>query len=197
MTKRLRWMTGAAVGVALTIGSVGAAEARPRWHGGWDHHRYRDRGGFGFGDALGVAALVGAAAIVATSISKDRKAARGTDVLDAPPPQDGTDYGVDTRRGDNDAADFSDVAGSVAQDDRLADACAIAARDEAEGREGGFAEIRRMDTPVATQGGYNIDGEVEMRASYRATEGATRRFTCAMKDGRVAEVYLSRDVASR
>ena len=132
MAAGLRWMTGAAVGAALLVGSVGSAEARPRWDR-WDHHRYRDRGGFGFGDALGVAALVGAAAIVATSVSKDRKAARGYEEQGAPPPQDGTDYGNDVRSdrpaGD---ADFSDVAGSAAHDDRLTDACAVAARDEAD-----------------------------------------------------------------
>ncbi|MFD2430092.1 hypothetical protein ACFSUK_22255 [Sphingobium scionense] len=76
----------------------------------------------------------------------------------------------------------------------MTDACALAARDEAQG-QAGYAEIRHIDEPRATAGGYNIDGEVETRASYRATEGTTRRFTCAMKDGRVAEVYLSRDVA--
>ncbi len=197
MAAGLRWMTGAAVGAALLIGSVGSAEARPRWDR-WDHHRYRDRGGFGLGDALGVAALVGAAAIVATSVSKDRKAARGYEEQDAPPPQDGTDYGTDIQSSrPADDADFSDVAGSAAHNDRLTDACAVAARDEAEGREGGYAEVRHIDAPVATPDGYNIDGEVETRASYRASEGTTRRFTCAMKDGRVAQVYLSRDVASR
>ncbi len=197
MAAKLRWMTGAVVSSALLVGSVGTAQARPRWDR-WDHGRYRDRGGFGFGDALGVAALVGAAAIVATSVSKDRKAARGYEDRDAPPPQDGTDYGADVRSGEHaQDADFSDVAGSAAHDDRLTDACAMAARDEAEGREGGFAEIRHIDAPIATRDGYNIDGEVETRTSYSATEGSTRRFTCAMKDGWVAEVYLARDVASR
>lgn len=197
MAAKLRWMTGAVVSAALLVGSAGTAQARPRWDR-WDHGRYRDRGGFGFGDALGVAALVGAAAIVATSVSKDRKAARGYQEQDAPPPQDGTDYGADVRSGERPHdADFSDVAGSAAHDDRLTDACAMAARDEAEGREGGYAEVRHIDAPVATQDGYNIDGEVETRTSYSATEGSTRRFTCAMKDGRVAEVYFARDVASR
>lgn len=214
MKTGLRWMTGAAVGAALMVGSVGSAQARPRWDRGWDdrgwgdhgwrHDRYRDRSGFGLGDALGVAALVGAAAIVATSVSKDRKAARGYDDRDAPPPQEGTDYGSDIRGGYRDAdadADFSDVAGSVAHEEQMTNACAVAARDEAEGQMGGYAEIRRMETPIATRDGYNIDGELESRTSYRgdahAGVGTARRFTCAMKGGRVAEVYLSRDVASR
>ena len=74
-----------------------------------------------------------------------------------------------------------------------------AARDEAQQAGGGYAEIRTMASPVAgADGGYNIDGEVEQRAGYRATSGETRRFTCTIgRDGRVAQVYLSRDLVSR
>ena len=56
-----------------------------------------------------------------------------------------------------------------------------------------------MACPVAgADGGYNIDGEAEQRAGYRAAGGETRRFTCTIgRDGRVAQVYLSRDLGSR
>lgn len=208
---KARWMTGSLVGLALILGSVGTAQARPRYDrggygGGWGHH-HRDRGnGFGFGDAVGVAALVGAVAIVASSLSKDKQARSAdrdyadndTGYRDAPPPASGTDYGADVRgtttppRND----DFSDVAAVSSDQERMADACAVAARDRAE-EQGGYAEVRRMDEPRAANGGYNIDGEVESRASYRATSGTTHRFTCSMQDGRVAQVYLSRDVALR
>jgi hypothetical protein len=202
---KARWMTGALVSAGLMLGSVGTAQAQPGWGGGyggrggpdrgWDHHRRHRGNGFGFGDAVGVAALVGAVAIVASSLNKDKQAqtARNdSDDYDAPPPSSGTDYGTDVRNipSRNDA-DFSDVA---VGDDALTDACALAARDEAQGQSG-YAEIRHMEAPRAGQGGTtNIDGEVETRASYRAASGTTRRFTCAMKDGRVAQVYLSRDV---
>lgn len=222
---KARWMTGSLVGLALMAGSVTAADARPRYgHGGWGHHHHRDRGnGFGFGDAVGVAALIGAAAIVASSLSKDRKAAKADS---APPPADGTDYGADGGRYDGPAHDkdfsgvvtshdgdfsgvatrrdegfsdddYSDFAASRDGEDRMTDACALAARDEAAGR-GGYAEIRRIDAPRATaKGGHDIDGEVEIRPTVRASDGTVRRFTCSMRDGRVAEVYLSRDVAMR
>lgn len=221
---KARWMTGSLVGLALMAGSVTAADARPRYgHGGWGHH-HRDRGnGFGFGDAVGVAALIGAAAIVASSLSKDRKAARADS---APPPADDTDYGADRGRYDGPARDedfsdvatrrdkdfsgvatsrdedfadddFSDVAATRDEEDRMTDACALAARDEA-AAGGGYAEIRRIDAPRATtHGGQDIDGEVEVRPTVRASDGTVRRFTCSMRDGRVAEVYLSRDVAMR
>lgn len=212
---KTRWLTGSLVGLALVAGSVTPAQARPRYDRGWHHGHYQDGDGFGVGDAIGIAALLGAAAIVATSISKDRKADRASssgsaddiahdDRADAPPPANGTDYGADMHeeRGPSgrDAGrdeDFSDVAGTPAQEDAMADSCARAARDEAQA-DGGYAEVRRMDAAKPVAGGsYNIDGEVETRDSYRAATGTTRRFTCTMTDGRVAQVYLSRDVATR
>lgn len=208
---KARWMTGALVSAGLLVGSIGAADARPRygydrgWNGGWDrHHRHRGDG-FGLGDAIGVAALVGAVAIVASSISKNKKIRdpRTGGEYDAPPRSPDTDYGADARTGTlppdapiRDDADFSDVASANAQDDAMTDACAVAAREEAQGQDGGYAEIRSMDQPRTSQdGATNIDGEIETRASYRATDGTTRRFTCTMRDGRVAQVYISRDVA--
>ena len=203
---KTRWMTGALVSAGLLMGSIGAAEARPRYgydrgwnghgHGGWNRHRRGE--GFGLGDAIGVAAIVGAVAIVANSMNKDKKV-RDPNTggeYDAPPPSSGADYGTDIRDDApvRDDADFSDIA---AQDEGMTDACAVAARDEAQAREGGYAEVRHMETPLATADGYNIDGYVETRTSYRATDGVSRRFTCAMKNGRVAEVYLSRDIAIR
>jgi hypothetical protein len=191
-----RWMTGSLVGLALLVGSIAPAQARPRYDRGhdrgWGHH-HRDRGnGFGFGDAVGVAALIGAVAIVASSMSKDKKARQRSDGT-APPPANGTDYGADVRSED----DFSDIAATNGQTEHMIDACAVAARDEAQGENGGYAEVRRMDEPRPVGDGYNIDGDVESRASYRAATGTTRRFTCTIKDGRVAEVYLSRDVVMR
>ncbi|MDI1295588.1 MAG: hypothetical protein PSY12_06825 [bacterium] len=200
---KTRWMTGSVVGLALLTGSITPAQARPRYdRGGWDHYHHDRGNGFGFGDAVGVAALVGAVAIVASSMSKDKKAAQGQardngDYADdtSPPPATNTDYGADVR--DTNAPLGSD-------NDQMTDACAVAARDEAQGQslgqsqnQGGYAEIRRIDDPRAIDGGYNIDGQVETRASYRATSGITRRFTCTIKDGRVADVYLSRDVVTR
>ncbi|QGP80236.1 hypothetical protein GL174_09110 [Sphingobium sp. CAP-1] len=207
MGTKARWMTGALVSAGLMLGSVGSAQAQPGWgggrgwdRGGWDrgwdrHHRHRGDG-FGVGDAIGVAALVGAVAIVASSLSKDKQTRTDRDD-DAPPPSSGTDYGADHNANApaRDEADFSDIA---AQDDAQTDACAIAARDEAQGQGGGYAEVRHIDAPRTTpDGATNIDGEVESRASYRAASGTTRRFICTMKDGRVASVYLSRDVVMR
>lgn len=198
-----RWMTGSMVAIALLAGGVVPAQARPYHH---DHWRHRG-GGFGFGDAVGVAALVGAVAIVASSASKDKQASQRSeaggapdgdrgDEDHAPPPAQGTDYGEDQSR-DGRAFPEDRMSQDRMNDDRMSDACALAAREEAEGQDGGYAEVRRMDAPRASNGGYDIDGEVETRASYSAGNGSTRRFTCSMQDGRVAQVYLSRDVVTR
>lgn len=199
---KARWMMGSLLGAALVMGSIGSAEARPRYGYGGYHDRYRhhDRDGFGFGDAVGIAALVGAVAIVASSLSKDRKATQGDAPRDrdldrdVPPPVDGTDYGSDIEATHNDSVDNASANNGGA--DQFANACADAARQEASAN-GGYAEVRRMDEPRMIDGGYNIDGEVESRVAYQDVSGTTRRFTCTVKDGRVAEVYLSRDMVSR
>lgn len=191
---KARWMMGSLLGAALVMGSVAPAEARPRYgYGGYqDRYRHHD-GGFGFGDAVGVAALIGAVAIVASSMSKDRDVTPGNRDrnrdADAPPPMDGTDYGSDVEATDNSSVDHGSA-------DQYADACADAAREEASG-DGGYAEVRKIDEPIVIDGGYNIDGEVESRATYADAAGSTRRFTCTIKSGRVAEVYLSRDLVTR
>lgn len=195
---KARWMMGSLLGAALVMGSISSAEARPRYGYGGYHDRYRhhDRDGFGFGDAVGIAALVGAVAIVASSMSKDRKATQNDAPrdrsleTDGPPPVYGTDYGSDVEATRDDSAD------NDGSSDQLANACADAARQEA-AVNGGYAEVRRMDEPRMIDGGYNIDGEVESRAAYRDASGPTHRFTCTVKDGRVTDVYLSRDMVSR
>ena len=67
---RTRWMTGALVGAGLLLGSVAPAQARPRYDDRYWHHRHDRGNGFGFGDAVGIAALLGAAVVVANSVSK-------------------------------------------------------------------------------------------------------------------------------
>lgn len=212
-----RSLMGAMVGIGLIAGSIASAEARPRGWGDRGWHRHRDNG-FNFGDAIGIAALVGAVAVVANSMSKDRAAQqdrtddyRPNDVRPDDTRNDGyrtapqseypaaDDAPVAPDSGDEDFSDVAsadDIAGTpIAGEDRAVDACAIAARAEAT-RGGGYAEVRRIGTPQAVQGGYNIDGEVERRASYRDSAGETRQFTCSVQGDRVAQVYMSRDLVS-
>ncbi len=200
-------LTAAVLAMSLMAGSVTAAEARPRgwgngggWHdNGWRRHR---GDGFGLGDAIGVAALIGAVAVVASSMSKDRAARDANSDYRRPPvpppPVRDNGYAAERYRNAPDD-DFSDIASNdavpIAGQDSAVDACAIAARDEAS-RSGGYAEIRSIGTPQPTNGGYDIDGEVERRGSYRDQAGETRRFTCTVQGDSVTNVYLSRDLVS-
>ena len=52
-----------------------------------------------------------------------------------------------------------------------------------------------MDQPLARGGDdWEVEGRVEQRRSYRDSDGQTRRFSCDVRDGRVADVRLSADV---
>lgn len=177
---KLRVMMTGLVGAALVATSITPAAARS--HRGWDrgwHHRDRDN--FDFGDAVGIAALIGAVAVVATSMNKDRKAKNGASQPDDRPYDSNADYSRD--------------GAALASEDEVVDACAVAARDEASSN-GSYAEVRHVDTPRAVDGGWDVDGQVERRASYRGATTDVRRFTCSVRDGRIAEVYISRDGAT-
>ncbi|WP_254911473.1 hypothetical protein VVT58_12065 [Sphingobium sp. SJ10-10] len=74
--------------------------------------------------------------------------------------------------------------------------CALAARDEAE-RDGGYAEVRQVQEPRETRGGYDVEGDVEVRSGWRTQDGRSQHFTCSVQNGRIADVYFRRDRAAR
>ena len=124
----------------------------------------------------------------------------------APDDQDGVDARQTAgRSADRAEDDFSDIAAAAEpqdeaqandpETDTVIDSCAIAARDEAE-RDGGYAEVRQVETPRETRQGYTVDGDVEVRASWRAQDGQARHFTCAVENGRVADIYFHRGRAA-
>jgi hypothetical protein len=202
---------GSVVSAALLAGSVVPAMARDHgWGGpgGWGRDRgwHRHRDGFGFGDAVGVAALIGAVAIVASSMSKDKQARDGDRDRGYDDPRardgsnddwsDGSSSSGSSSSGREQTSDrgYSDTS-RVGDESAAVDACAVAAREEASSK-GGYAEIRDIGEARAVDGGWDVDGRVEQRTAYREQAGNVRRFTCSVRDGRVAEVYLSRDVAA-
>ena len=196
---KMRWAIGITGAVALLAGSVVPAAAqgwgpggwRPGGHGGgWGHRpHYRDRG-LNAGDVIGIAALIGAVAVIASSASKDRKQTRS-----APDPRDYPDTrGSVEEEGYPPEADQSGYPGPAMSADQAADACAVAVRDKVEGEQGGYAEILDVAEPRASgQEGWAIDGRVERRAGVRGDSGDVRRFSCDVQGNRVAEVYISRD----
>jgi hypothetical protein len=217
MAMRLgRIVVGSLVGAALVAGSVTPAMARDgRWDRGygrgWGGYGHHHRGnGFGFGDAVGVAALIGAVAIVASSMKKDSDSRNpsneGDNSVSAPADSrdgaghDNGEYAANSSKtypggpSSGGGGSYSDK-GDIANEDAAVDACAVAAREEASAN-GTYAEVRDIGNPQPVNGGWNIDGSVEQRTGYRNGNGKVRRFTCTVKDGRVAEVYLSRDPAT-
>lgn len=204
-----RIVMGSLVGAALIAGSITPAMARDgRWDRGygrgWDRHHRGN--GFGFGDAVGITALLGAAVLVANSMKKDRDSRDRSYEGDNSNPN-AADGGTSTGAGGGyaedsagsragDRADDYAGKGDIASEDAAVDACAVAARDKASSG-GTYAEVKDIGHPQATgNGGWNIDGSVEQRSGYRDGSGKLRGFTCTVKDGRVAEVYLARDPAT-
>ncbi|MET0239706.1 MAG: hypothetical protein ABW184_07395 [Sphingobium sp.] len=142
--------------------------------GGWNRGRHYDRGGDGFGTFLGVAAVLGAVAVIASSAAKDKRAAEGRIAdrpVDAPPPPP--------------------VTTETASEDAAVDDCALAAREEGS-RDGAYAEVREITMTRLVEKGWDVDGTVDQRQGYRGT-GVTRRFSCTWREGQVADLVLSRD----
>lgn len=196
MRSKLRWITGTAGALAMLAGSIAPAAARDHRHGGYGygypggwgggpyrhrHHRHYDRG-LDAGDVIGIAALIGAVAIIAGSAAKDRKASRYPDPETRRPP--------DERDGDY----RDDDSYGAMDEDEAVNACVAAAREEAESEHGGYAEIRDVEPVRATgEDGWAVDGRVELRRNYLDREGETRRFSCDIEGGRIASVRISRD----
>jgi len=194
---KTRWGIGVTGAIALLAGSVVPAAAQGWGHGGWGGpgggwgHRphYRDRG-LNAGDVIGIAALIGAVAVIASSASKSNKE-RGTST-------EPRDY-PETRGSIEDdgyapPAEQTSYPGPAMNADQAADACAVAVRDKVEGEQGGYAQILDVAEPRASgQEGWAVDGRVERRAGVRGGSGEVRRFSCDVEGNRVAEVYVSRD----
>lgn len=205
---------GAACAAALMVASVGPAAARgpggaphggghggyetghgggrypgPIWRGGHRHGGYGGPywggyyDGWGAGDVIGLAALIGVVAVLANSAARDRDGDRTDD----------RSYDRDTDRRDA----RSGRTASIVTSDDAANACADAAREEAEAENHGYARLLGVDQaqPYGAAGGWSVDGRVEQLASAQDRAGTVRRFSCEVEDGHVAHVYLSRDTA--
>ena len=186
-----KWMERALALLAVTAviaASVSPAAARDRYRhpgygygygGGWYGSPYRGRHyrhhrGLDAGDVIGIAAVLGAVAVIASSANKDKRSTRSSD----------RDYDPDYRRDDDRSDDFA----AGYDEDEAVNACASAAREEAE-RGGGFAEIVDVDEPrSAGRDGWRIQGSLEHRRAYQDRSGLQKNFTCSYEGGRVVRV---------
>lgn len=190
----MRRLLGLVSAAAMVGASVAPAAARDHGRNGWGapgygwggyrpHRHYRHRDGLDAGDVIGIAALIGAVAVIASAASKD-KDHRAPDAR-APYPDSYPD---------DDNADRRDDAAPALGEDAAVDACVDAVRDEAE-RGGDYAEILDVERPrVRGEDDWEVEGRIEQRRSYRDSDGQTRRFSCDVQGGRVADVRLSADM---
>ncbi len=163
--------------VALLATSISPALAGGGYNDGWNnwggnrgygrHHRRHgdDDAGNIIGGVLIGAILVG----VLASASKKKQQQRRADGSDYPP-QDGRDR----NRGD------------IASEDAAVDACASAA----ESRAGRTASVRDVDQVRSNSDGWDVEGILETRDTWRDRSPDRRRFTCSVRYGAVDSVYV-------
>lgn len=180
------WMTGSLLGAAMLIGSAAVAQTQPRYN--YPDANEQDGGDLSREDDASGAAQQDDAAPQEPSPDEDFSDVVAADEQRAETPANGAAR----------SEQQSDPALSVEdrEAETMTDACAIAARDEAE-RDGGYAEVRQMETPRESRNGFIIDGDVEARSGWRAQDGQVRHFSCTIANGRVEDVYFQRERAAR
>lgn len=189
--RRTAWMTGSLLGAAMLLS--GAAVAQTRLQPGYDAQQ-TDEGARDDEENLAGPDEQDATPAKPSRAEEDFSDVMGSDEpaqtareearapAAVPNPEDGAPDAVPTEE-DREAITMSD-------------ACALAARDEAE-RGGGYAEVRQMESPRENRNGFLIDGDVEARSGWRAQDGQMRHFTCTVANGRIENVYFQRERAAR
>jgi hypothetical protein len=180
----VRIASGSVAALALLTTSITPAAARwgGGFGGGWNswggggyggrhHRRHDDDTGEVLAGVLIGAVLVG----VLASASKKSKEARR--------------YPSDARRPDGERSQ-----GRISSENAAVDACAQAAEE----RGGDRASVRDITTVRTSGDGWDVEGTVEQRSSWRDHAAKTREFTCSVRYGEVDSVYIDGDaVAAR
>ncbi len=181
----LRIAGGSVAAIALLGTSVVPAAAR--WGGGFGggYNSWGGYGGFGgrhrgrhdddTGEVL-AGVLIGALLVgVLASASKKSKEARRY-------PTDGQ------------PADEQRSQGRINSENAAVDACALAVEE----RGGARASVREITNVRTSSDGWDVEGTLEQRASWRDRAAKSREFTCSVRLGEVDSVYLDGDsVAAR
>lgn len=76
--------------------------------------------------------------------------------------------------------------GRIVGEDAAVDACADAAEQQA-GTRSSVRDITQVDR---TTDGWDVEGVIEQRGTWRDDGGEERRFTCSVRLGRVDHVYI-------
>lgn len=173
-----RKLVGSAVIAALIVTSASPALARRPggwgWNdGGWSGWRHRrDRDDIDGGDVLAGILILGGIAAIAAAASKSRDRDR-----DRYPDR------------------YPRERGGIDSEDAAVDACAVAAEERAT-QGGGNASVREIIRVERVNEGWEVEGTVEARRSYR-DYGDTRPFRCSVRYGRIENLRLDSNVAWR
>lgn len=100
------------------------------------------------------------------------------------------------RRGYADAVGTPPRRYGIASEREAVDACALAAEDEA-GRSADFATVNDIVDIDRFGDGWDIEGTVETRDSYRDSRADEWRFRCAIRSGQVERVGFEDRYARR
>lgn len=164
------------ISIGSGYGNVGYGLGYGRGWGGRRHHRDR----VDTGDVIGAIAVIGVIAAIASAANK----AKGTTRRD----RDEDRYPERSDRRD-DRRDDSRRLSNIANEDQAVDACAIAAEE----RAGQTASVRDITNVKRSNDGWDVEGVVEERDSWRDRSADKRRFTCSVRYGAVETVYIESD----
>lgn len=170
----VRKMIATGVTAALIATSITPAFAGRRGSGydrGYDHGYSKHRHGrhhkgdnLDTGDVIGILAVVGLIAAIASSGKAKRRAREAGIYNDSGPYQKG----------------------AIKSENEAVDACALAAED----RAGKMSSVREVTKVSVSEGGWDIAGIIEARDDWRDKTVAPRDFNCVVRDGTVKAVFV-------
>ena len=166
---QLRKMIATVAAAALVATSVTPAFAGGRGYGygyggKYKHGRHYKRDRLDTGDVIGIFAVVGLVAAIASS-GKSKRRQREAGVYNENGP-----YQKGAINSENDAVD----------------ACALAAED----RAGKMSSVREVTKVSANEDGWDIAGTIEARDDWRDKTVEPRDFNCVVRDGTVKAVFV-------
>jgi len=189
MRVKAGWMTGSMLGVALLASGAAAAQTQPGYPRANDQQAQDEP----YADEDVAAPREEENAAPQGQYSPDEDFSDVTGAEQQPQERAGNSRRFDTPEQQDDT--YREDRGE-GEEVAMTDACALAARDEAE-RDGGYAEVRQMQAPRESRNGFSIDGDVETRSGWRAQDGRLRHFTCTIANGRIQDVRFQRERAAR
>ena len=165
----VRKMIATVAAAALVATSVTPAFAGGRsygygYGGKYKHGRYYKRNRLDTGDVIGILAVVGLVAAIASS-GKSKRREREAGVY-------------------NDSGPYK--RGAINSENDAVDACALAAED----RAGKMSSVREVTKVSAIDDGWDIAGTIEARDDWRDKVVAPRDFNCVVRDGTVKAVFV-------